>query len=134
MRYLQELFQKYLGDDVILFTVDPIGFKSVISCGTLPSLFTTIDFGPGMFPKTKLGLYHIVMLRAIRKHSPQYRNISFHSSCLTFSKLYRNRPRSCIKNTEKISTKWSNGKHRILCWVDRQLGFTISEKKFNGDL
>ena len=51
MRYLQELFQKYLGDDVILFTVDPIGFKSVISCGTLPSLFTTIDFGPGMFPK-----------------------------------------------------------------------------------
>jgi hypothetical protein len=86
------------------------------------------------FLNTKLGLYHIVMLRAIRKHSPQYRNISFHSSCLTFSKLYRNRPRSCIKNTEKISTKWSNGKHRILCWVDRQLGFTISEKKFNGDL
>ena len=48
MKYLQELFQKYLGDDVILFTVDPIGFKSDISCGTLPSLFTTIDFGPGM--------------------------------------------------------------------------------------
>ena len=47
MKYLQELFQKYLGDDVILFTVDPIGFKSDISCGTLPSLFTTIDFGPG---------------------------------------------------------------------------------------
>lgn len=48
MKYLQDLFQKHLGDDVILFTVDPIGFKSDINCGTLPSLFTTIDFGPGM--------------------------------------------------------------------------------------
>lgn len=47
MKYLQDLFQKHLGDDVILFTVDPIGFKSDINCGTLPSLFTTIDFGPG---------------------------------------------------------------------------------------
>lgn len=45
MKYLKDLYQKQLGHDVILFTVDPIGFKYAILCGTLPSLFTTADFG-----------------------------------------------------------------------------------------
>ena len=48
MSYLKNLFEKYLGDDVVLFTVDPVGLKSDITCGTLPSLFTTVDFEPGI--------------------------------------------------------------------------------------
>ncbi|XP_028397866.1 beta-galactosidase-like [Dendronephthya gigantea] len=62
MRYLQDLFQKHLSDDVILFTVDPIGLKSDINCGTLSSLFTTIDFGPETDPE--------VALKTLRKYQP----------------------------------------------------------------
>ena len=42
MQELKEIYDKYLGkDSVILFTTDGYGF----GCGSLPSLYTTIDFG-----------------------------------------------------------------------------------------
>ncbi|XP_074624480.1 beta-galactosidase-like [Acropora palmata] len=49
MSHLQALFEKYLGQDVILFTVDGYSDK-MLECGSLPSLFTTVDFGPGIDP------------------------------------------------------------------------------------
>ena len=37
---------KYYGNGVVLFTVDD-GFSSKeLECGSLPSLFKTVDFGP----------------------------------------------------------------------------------------
>ena len=47
MSHLQALFEKYLGQDVILSTVDGYNDK-MLECGSLPSLFTTVDFGPGI--------------------------------------------------------------------------------------
>ena len=46
MSHLQATFEKYLGRDVILFTVDGYSDK-MLECGSLPSLFTTVDFGAG---------------------------------------------------------------------------------------
>lgn len=46
MSHLQDLFEQHLGKDVILFTTD--GFNDrMLECGSLPSLFTTVDFGAG---------------------------------------------------------------------------------------
>ena len=46
MSHLQDLFEQHLGKDVILFTTD--GFSdTMLECGSLPSLFTTVDFGAG---------------------------------------------------------------------------------------
>lgn len=49
MSHLQALFEKCLGQDVILFTVDGYSDK-MLECGSLPSLFTTVDFGTGIDP------------------------------------------------------------------------------------
>ncbi|KAK3752402.1 hypothetical protein QZH41_008606, partial [Actinostola sp. cb2023] len=44
MSHLEILFRQHLGNDTILFTTD--GFsKRMLECGSLPSLFTTVDFG-----------------------------------------------------------------------------------------
>lgn len=47
MKYLQGLFEKVLGKDVILFTTNP-AVTRVMECGTIPTLFNTVDFGPGI--------------------------------------------------------------------------------------
>lgn len=50
MKYLQDLFEKVLGkDNVVLFTVNPATGRAM-KCGTIPTLFNTVDFGPGKFP------------------------------------------------------------------------------------
>lgn len=41
MIQLKSIFEKVLGDDVVYFTTDGHGW----TCGSLPSLYTTIDFG-----------------------------------------------------------------------------------------
>ena len=46
MAHLQATFEEHLGKDVILFTTDGHGSKN-IECGSLPTLFTTVDFGAG---------------------------------------------------------------------------------------
>ncbi|XP_028416196.1 beta-galactosidase-like [Dendronephthya gigantea] len=46
MKYLQGLFEDVLGKDVILFTTNP-AVTRVMECGTIPTLFNTVDFGPG---------------------------------------------------------------------------------------
>lgn len=43
---MQNIVRKYLGEDVVLFTTDGAG-RNMVNCGTLPSLYTTVDFGPG---------------------------------------------------------------------------------------
>ena len=58
LTYLQDLFEGILGKDkVILFTVNPAS-DHVMSCGTIKTLFNTVDFGPG-----KLFLVEDVKLR-----------------------------------------------------------------------
>lgn len=48
MRHLAGLFRSLLGDEILLFTTDgPQGLR----CGSLPGLYTTIDFGPGLLNK-----------------------------------------------------------------------------------
>ena len=51
MTHLEQVFRKYLGDDVILFTVDS-DWQFLLSCGTIPSLYATVDFGPDTDPES----------------------------------------------------------------------------------
>ena len=46
MTHLTGTFRKYLGNDVVLTTVDP-PYDHYLECGTLPELLATLDFGPG---------------------------------------------------------------------------------------
>lgn len=61
MSHLQEVFEQHLGKDVILFTTDGANDK-MLECGSLPSLFTTVDFGPGVDPAVPFTL--------LRKYQP----------------------------------------------------------------
>lgn len=51
MAHLQAVFEQHLGKDVILFTTDGFNDK-MLECGSLPTLFTTVDFGAGEFSIT----------------------------------------------------------------------------------
>ena len=53
MTHLQTLFEQYLGKDVILYTTDGSNDRK-INCGSLPTLFTTVDFGAGKESKAEL--------------------------------------------------------------------------------
>ena len=44
MRHLESLFRQYLGKTVVLFTTDGDN-DDFLKCGTLPSLYATVDFG-----------------------------------------------------------------------------------------
>ncbi|XP_001641730.2 beta-galactosidase [Nematostella vectensis] len=48
--HLQQLFRYHLTDDIILFTTDDGSNLTAIECGTLPSLYTTVDFGANTDP------------------------------------------------------------------------------------
>ena len=49
MTHLEQLFRLHLGNDVILFTTDGDA-AALLKCGTIPSLYATVDFGPGTDP------------------------------------------------------------------------------------
>ena len=55
LRYLEQLFRRYLGNDVILFTVD-IHTAFFLACGSIPSLYATVDFGPDVDPESAFGV------------------------------------------------------------------------------
>ena len=61
MSLLAELFRNYLGNDVILFTVDGDA-ESYLKCGSVSSLYATVDFGPGSDPESAFAV--------MRKFSP----------------------------------------------------------------
>ncbi|CAG7823017.1 unnamed protein product [Allacma fusca] len=44
--FLRDLMQFHLGDDVVLFTTDN-AIESKLKCGSIPSVYPTVDFGPG---------------------------------------------------------------------------------------
>ena len=46
LKFLEELFRKYLGNDVILFSNNGAR-ESLLKCGTIPSLYPTLDIGAG---------------------------------------------------------------------------------------
>ena len=46
---LEALFKSHLGENVIYYTVDGAA-ESYLKCGTIPSLFSTVDFGAGFDP------------------------------------------------------------------------------------
>ena len=62
MKFLEQVFREYLGNDVILFTVDG-DTESLLKCGTIPSLYATIDFGSGTDPEKAF--------KIMRKFSPR---------------------------------------------------------------
>ena len=62
MTHLEQVFRKFLGDDVILFTVDS-DWQLLFSCGTIPSLYATVDFGPDTDPESAFAV--------MRKFSPK---------------------------------------------------------------
>ena len=49
IKHLYNLFRSVLGDEVILFSTDGCS-SSLVSCGSLPELFSTVDFGTGSNP------------------------------------------------------------------------------------
>ncbi|XP_065844296.1 beta-galactosidase-like [Oscarella lobularis] len=61
VQHLEDLFRKYLGPNVILFTTDGAA-DSYLKCGAFPSLYTTVDFGPGGDPMSSF--------RAMRDYQP----------------------------------------------------------------
>ncbi|KXJ11601.1 beta-galactosidase [Exaiptasia diaphana] len=62
MSHLEALFRQHLGNDTILFTTDGYS-EQMLKCGTLPSLFTTVDFGSGVDPSTPFSI--------LRKYQPK---------------------------------------------------------------
>lgn len=44
MKHLESTFRQYLGPNVVLFTTDGAG-DGYLKCGTIPSLYATVDFG-----------------------------------------------------------------------------------------
>uniref|UniRef100_F7BZN6 Beta-galactosidase n=1 Tax=Monodelphis domestica TaxID=13616 RepID=F7BZN6_MONDO len=44
LRFLQQLFHKHLGEEVVLFTTDGAS-EDYLKCGTLQGLYATVDFG-----------------------------------------------------------------------------------------
>ena len=62
LRFLEQLFREYLGNDVILFTVDGDS-ESLLNCGTIPSLYATVDFGSTTDPEKAFAV--------MRKFSPR---------------------------------------------------------------
>ena len=62
LKFLEQVFREYLGNDVILFTVD--GDRvALLRCGTIPSLYATVDFGTGGNPEKNFAI--------MRKFSPK---------------------------------------------------------------
>ena len=51
MKHLEQLFRKHLGNEVILFTVDS-DWTFLFACGTIPTLYATVDFGPDANPES----------------------------------------------------------------------------------
>ena len=46
MEHLKDVFRKYLGNNVVLFTTD--GYSdNMLKCGGIPELYRTVDFGIG---------------------------------------------------------------------------------------
>ena len=62
LQFLEQLFREYLGNDVILFSNNG-GFEHALKCGTIPSLYPTLDFGSQADPEKKFAL--------VRKFAPK---------------------------------------------------------------
>ncbi|KAJ7376860.1 Beta-galactosidase-1-like protein [Desmophyllum pertusum] len=62
MKFLEQLFREYLGNDIILFTVDGDS-EAELKCGTIPSLYATVDFGDTTDPEAAFAI--------MRKFSPK---------------------------------------------------------------
>ena len=62
LKFLEQIFREFLGNDVILFTVDGDSIN-LLKCGTIPSLYATIDFGSSTDPQKAFTI--------MRKFSPK---------------------------------------------------------------
>ena len=62
LKFLEGVFRQYLGDDVILFTVDGDS-ENLLKCGNIPSLYATVDFGSSTNPQNAF--------KVMRKFSPR---------------------------------------------------------------
>ena len=62
LKFLENVLREHLGDGVILFTVDSAR-EGLFECGTIPSLYATVDFGVGTDPENAFAV--------MRKFSPK---------------------------------------------------------------
>ena len=62
LKFLEQIFREFLGNDVILFTVDGDS-ENLLKCGTIPSLYATVDFGSTTDPQKAFTI--------MRKFSPK---------------------------------------------------------------
>ena len=81
MTHLQTLFEQYLGKDVILYTTDGSSDR-MINCGSLPTLFTTVDFGAGKESKAEL---HGVLSRLYSRRDIEWSPV--HQTCKILKEL-----------------------------------------------
>lgn len=64
LQFILDQYKKYLGDEVVYFTLDNTNVKR-LECGALPGLLKALDFGPDKIPK-----YQLQMLRKFQNHGP----------------------------------------------------------------
>ena len=62
LAFLEQLFRQYLGNDVILFTNNGAS-EHALQCGTIPSLYATLDFGAETDPEEAFAV--------VRKFAPK---------------------------------------------------------------
>ena len=62
LQQMESMIRHYVGEDVILFTTDPI-VDQAVQCGSISTLFRTIDFGAGNDVKNAFAIQ--------RKYQPQ---------------------------------------------------------------
>ena len=64
LQFILDQYKKYLGEDVVYFTLDNTNVKR-LECGNLPGLLKALDFGP-----TKIPYYQNQMLKKYQEHGP----------------------------------------------------------------
>ena len=64
MEKMRDITREFLGNDVVLFTVDPPNDKS-LSCGKTDGVYATVDFGTGVDPE-----YAFAQQRKYDPHAP----------------------------------------------------------------
>ena len=65
LELLQSFYREYLSDDIVLFSVDDGFREKELKCGSLPSIFKTVDFGP-----TKDVLHGFDILKKLQPKGP----------------------------------------------------------------
>ena len=93
LKFLEQLFRQFLGNNIILFTVDGDS-EADLQCGTIPSLYATVDFGASTDPEQAFAV-----MRKFSPHGPLV-NTEFYPGWLDrWSVPHQTRPASMVAST-----------------------------------